>query len=292
MDKISILISFRNEEDNIKKFIENVKNCFLEKKIKNYEIIFVDDNSSDKSFNILSNFSRIDQKIKIIKMKKRYGHSHSIQAGLENIDENNFCVIMDCDLQDPPELIAKNLDFNDKINTVHFVRKSRDDSFFQKIYSSVAYYVLYFISFGKIIKNAGYFKIIPPAVTKSLKLDCEFLPYWNYLITKHSLKNKIIYYTRKKRFMGESKFSFISLNPWLTYFGGLYHFKLNFIIISVISLILTNFIKFFSKNFLIDVTLNLIGFFIFANLFFFLIYILLKYRKKKIKCDYELINFF
>ena len=45
MNKISILTSFRNEQDNIKKFIENVKNCFLDKKIENYEIIFIDDYS-------------------------------------------------------------------------------------------------------------------------------------------------------------------------------------------------------------------------------------------------------
>ena len=291
MNKISILTSFRNEQDNIKKFIENVKNCFLEKKIENYEIIFIDDDSSDQSFKILSNFAETNKKIKIIKMKRRYGHSHSIQAGLEKVDENNFCVLIDCDLQDPPSLIAEYLNFQDKNTTIHFVRKNRDDGFFQKVYSFIAYKILNIISFGKIINNAGYFKIMPPCVTKKLKSDKEYLPYWNYLITKYSQKNKKIFYTRGKRFSGDSKFGILTLNPWMTYFGGLYYFKYNFIIFSSILLVALFFFKNLFNNTFLNITLNSISLLILSNLFFFMYYLIYKYKKNKIKCDYQLINF-
>ena len=292
MNKLSILVSFRNEEDNITKFIENINSSFLKKKINNYEIIFVDDDSSDKSFKILTSFANNDRKIKIIKMRKRFGHSNSIQAGLENINDENFCVLIDCDLQDSPSLIAENLNFDDKLNTIHFVRKNRDDGFFQKIYSYIAYQILNFISFGKIIKNAGYFKIIPPSTTKKLKLDNEFLPYWNYLITKYSSNNKKVYYTRNKRFSGESKFSFVSLNPWMTYFGGLYYFKYNFILLSIIILISNLFLNNFYDSYFIGILYYITNLSISFNLFFFLIYLYFKSKKKKFKCEYELINFF
>ena len=292
MNKLSILVSFRNEEDNIAKFIENINSSFLKKKINNYEIIFVDDDSSDNSFKILTSFANNDKKIKIIKMRKRFGHSNSIQAGLENINDENFCVLIDCDLQDSPSLIAENLNFDDKLNTIHFVRKNRDDGFFQKIYSYIAYQILNFISFGKIIKNAGYFKIIPPSTTKKLKLDNEFLPYWNYLITKYSSNNKKVYYTRNKRFSGESKFSFVSLNPWMTYFGGLYYFKYNFILLSIIILISNLFLNYFYDSYFIGILCYIINLSISLNLFFFLIYLYFKSKKKKFKCEYELINFF
>ena len=292
MNKLSILVSFRNEEDNITKFIENINSSFLKKKINNYEIIFVDDDSSDKSFKILTSFANNDKKIKIIKMRKRFGHSNSIQAGLENINEENFCVLIDCDLQDSPSLIAENLNFDDKLNTIHFVRKNRDDGFFQKIYSYIAYQILNFISFGKIIKNAGYFKIMPPSTTKKLKLDNEFLPYWNYLITKYSSNNKKVYYTRNKRFSGESKFSFVSLNPWMTYFGGLYYFKYNFILLSIIILISNLFLNNFYDSYFIGILYYITNLSISFNLFFFLIYLYFKSKKKKFKCEYELINFF
>ena len=115
-------------------------------------------------------------------MKRRYGHSNSIQAAFENIPNKNFSVIIDCDLQDSPELIAKNFNANEKKTTIHFVRTERRDGLFQKIYSNFAYKILYLISFGKIFSNAGYFKINPPLVTKKIKKDNEYYPYWNYLI--------------------------------------------------------------------------------------------------------------
>ncbi|MDC0326822.1 glycosyltransferase [Candidatus Pelagibacter sp.] len=291
MNKIIILVSFRNEEENIKKFVHEVEKSFSFKNISNYEILFIDDYSSDNSFNILRELSKKNNKIKIIKMKKRYGHSHSIQAGLENLSPEDFCVLIDCDLQDPPILIAENLNFDDEKTTIHFVRKNRDDSFFQKIYSFIAYMVLNFISFGKIINNAGYFKIIPPSIINSLKSNKEYLPYWNYLITKYSINNKIIYYTRGKRYSGNSKFGILTLNPWMTYFGGLYYFKYNFIILSSIFMVLIYLFNNSFNNFYGNAILNLLNFFIFSKLILFLFYLTYKKRREKIKCEYELINF-
>ena len=88
MSKISIIISFRNEKDNINKFVHEVEASFS--KNNNYEIIFIDDNSSDGSLEILLSLIKKNKKIKIIKMKKRFGHSNCIQAGLENISDKNL----------------------------------------------------------------------------------------------------------------------------------------------------------------------------------------------------------
>ena len=108
MAKISIIASFRNEEESLDLFISEIKKAFRDKKNNSdYEIIFVDDFSSDNSLKILMNHVKKNKKIKIIKMKKRYGHSNSIQAGLENVNKKNHSVIIDCDLQDPPKLILK-----------------------------------------------------------------------------------------------------------------------------------------------------------------------------------------
>ena len=70
MSKISIIISFRNEKDNINKFVQEVEESFS--KNNNYEIIFIDDNSSDGSLEILLSLIKKNKKIKIIKMKKRF----------------------------------------------------------------------------------------------------------------------------------------------------------------------------------------------------------------------------
>ena len=105
MSKISIIASFRNEQENLDLFITKIEDSFKKQDNFDYEIIFVDDYSSDNSFEILKKRMKLNNKIKIIKMKKRYGHSPSIQAAIENINGNNYSVIIDCDLQDSPELI-------------------------------------------------------------------------------------------------------------------------------------------------------------------------------------------
>ena len=89
--------------------------------------------------------------------------------------------------------------------------------------------ILQFISDGKIISNSNYFKIIPPNVVKKIKKNTEIDPYWHYLLTKHSLQNKMVYYVRKNRIHGTSKFNLFSLNPWLTFFSAANYFKMKFI---------------------------------------------------------------
>ena len=121
MSKISIIASFRNEQENLDLFITKIEDSFKKQDNFDYEIIFVDDYSSDNSFEILKKRMKLNNKIKIIKMKKRYGHSPSIQAAIENINGNNYSVIIDCDLQDSPELISENLKNILSDETIHFI---------------------------------------------------------------------------------------------------------------------------------------------------------------------------
>ena len=130
-----------------------------------------------------------------------------MQTGFDFVNKKNYASVIDCDLQDRPELIAQNFSRIKEEQTIHFVRKKREDPFIQKFYTKIAYLILYFISQGKIIMDTGYFKIIPPNVVKKIKKNTEIHPYWNYLLTKDSLKNKIVYYVRKQRIYGRSKFN-------------------------------------------------------------------------------------
>ena len=199
--------------------------------------------------------------------------------------------MIDCDLQDRPELIAKNFAKIKKEQTVHFVRKKREDSFFQRFYTNIAYLVLYFVSEGKIIKNAGYFKIIPPSVVEKIKKNTESNPYWNYLFTKHSTRNKIVYYVREKRIYGNSKFSIVTLNPWVTFFSGVHFFRKRFIniILTLLIINITTLLLVFYNfgNIVIILFLALFGCFLIAGL---VISTFLLYYKKKIKriyCKYK-----
>ena len=289
--KISIVASFRNEEENINEFIARINNSFKKSNLIDYELIFVDDFSTDLSNELIKKACIKNKKIKLITLKKRYGHSPSLQTGFDFVSKKNYVAIIDCDLQDRPELIAQNFSTIKEEQTLHFVRKKREDLFFQRLYTKIAYLILDLISEGKIIMNAGYFKIIPPSVVKKIKNNTERKPYWNYLLTKCSSQSKIMYYVRKKRIYGSAKFTIFSLNPWMTYFGGVHYFKKRFtniilglLIINIIILLLV-FYNFYNVVLLLFITL--FNCFLIINLIVVSLVAYYKKKNKRIFCEYK-----
>ena len=289
--KISIIATFRNERENINEFITRINNSFKKFSHIDYELIFIDDFSDDLS-NALIKKARIkNKKIKLIILKKRYGHNASVQTGFDFVNKKNYASVIDCDLQDRPELIAQNFSKIKEEQTIHFVRKKREDPFFQKFYTKIAYLILHFISQEKIIMDTGYFKIIPPNVVKKIKKNTEIHPYWNYLLTKYSLKNKIVYYVRKERIYGRSKFNIFTLNPWLSFFSGIHFFRKRFVntilgllIINILFLSLV-FYKFYSV--ILISFLTLFCCFLIANFLACAFVTYYKKKNKRIICKYK-----
>ena len=289
--KISIIATFRNEEKCLNKFISRINKSFKKFNKIDYELIFIDDYSNDLSNSLIKKTYKKNKRIKLITLKKRYGHSPSLQTGFDFVSKNNYASVIDCDLQDPPELIADHFSKIERKQTLHFVRKKREDSYFQKFYTHIAYLFLYFISNGKIIMNASYFKILPPNVVKKVKKNTEIYPYWNYLFTKLSSENKIIYYIRGKRIYGSSKFSIFTLNPWLTFFSGIHFFRKRFInimigllIINVLILLLV-FYNFYS--FIVIIFLFLCIAFLIVTMLIFSFLMYYKTKNKRIYCKYK-----
>jgi len=289
--KISIIATFYNEEKCIVEFINRINNSFKKFRSIDYELIFIDDCSTDSSVSLIKNLARKNKKIKLKKLKKRYGHSPSLQTGFDLISEKNHVAVIDCDLQDDPELIAKNFSKINANETIHFVRKKRNDPLFQKFYTSIAYLVLNFISQGKIFMETGYFKILPPSVVSKIKKNKEIDPYWNYLFTKYSTKNKIIKYVKKKRIFGSSKFTIFTLNPWVSFFSGIHFFRRRFFYI-IISLIFANLLFIFInyillKSFLLMLVLFLITIGLCSSLLASYSIKIYKKKNKRIFCKYQ-----
>ena len=103
--KISVIIPCFNESENINKTFNRIYEC-VSKFCKNFEIIFVDDGSTDDSFSKLFLLSKENIELKIVKLSRNFGHQNAIFAGLEQ--SSGDCIfIIDADLQDPPELFEE-----------------------------------------------------------------------------------------------------------------------------------------------------------------------------------------
>ena len=235
--KISIIASFRNEEKNLALFAKRIHESFAKYKDLDYEIIFINDDSTDKSKEIILSLRKDNIKFKLANIKPWAGPTPSTLLGIDLTDKGNYLTVIDCDLQDPPELIAENLNAIETHDIVHFIRKKRDDSFFQRIYTYFAYLILGLISFGKIERNSAYFKIVSPELVEKLKKNTLRYPYMNYYFSRYAKNPKRVFYLRKRRLFGNSKFNIFSLNPWITFYGGVYFFTLNYLIFSTLILI-------------------------------------------------------
>ena len=216
--------------------------------------------------------------------KKNYGHTHSIHYSFKLIPSNTFATVIDCDLQDPVALITKTLLYAKKSTLYHFVRKERyEKNKFQLFYTHLAYKVIVLISFGKIIPNSNYFKIIPPSVIKRIKKSDEIFPYWNYFISQYALKHKKIFYSRNDRKFGYSKFNIFSFNPWITFYGALSYFKFNsYVLFSILAIVNFYFFQITLDNRLLNIIFQTSLILQFLNISVFSIINLIKIFMKRI----------
>jgi polyisoprenyl-phosphate glycosyltransferase len=123
--EISIVIPVYNEEDHIDKSIKIIE-THIKKATENYEIILIDDGSTDRTFTILNKMVKVIPKLHVLKLSRNFGKEFALCAGLENAS-GDAVLIMDADLQHPPDLIKKMVDVwrKQNVDIVEGVKRSR-----------------------------------------------------------------------------------------------------------------------------------------------------------------------
>ena len=168
MTFISVVAPILNEENLISEFIKRVT-VQLNKINLDYEIILIDDGSSDNSWSQIQNAAREDKKIVGIKLSKNFGHHYAITAGLHN-SKGEWVVVMDTDLQDRPEVIPELLDKAQEGFDVVFVsRQQRPESFTYKLGQRLFYASLRFLSGIDFDSKQANFSIINRKVVEAFK---------------------------------------------------------------------------------------------------------------------------
>lgn len=201
---ISFVIPVFNEEGNIpelyKKLLPVLKNIS-----NNYEIIFVNDGSTDNSFETLLKLRKRNTKVKIISFSRNFGHMPSIYAGLKYTSGENV-VIMDADLQDPPEIVEKmykksKLGFD----IVYGVKKKRKEMFVKRTMFSLFYRLLNSLSAYKMPLDAGTFSLINKKIVKIFNSLPERNKYFSGLRSWTGFSQTGVIYEREARFSGKPK---------------------------------------------------------------------------------------
>ena len=226
MKLISFVFSFRNEEKNLKSLIDRVHKSVQKTQNWDYELIFVNDDSTDNSENILLDLQK-QFPIKIINMSRRFGTNPCVLAGFENCSGD--CIIyMDSDLQDPPELITELIKEHEKgFDIVHTKRTKRlGEPKFKLFFTNIAYTIIHKLSDINLEKDVGDFKLISKRALDKILEQKEYNPYIRGLSVWVGFKQTYVDYVRDAREAGESKFSLFAEGPVTQFIRGVTSYSL------------------------------------------------------------------
>lgn len=202
----SIVIPVYNEETVVAECYKRVK-AVCETLDSDYEIIFINDGSRDRTEIIVDEICNKDKKVKLINFSRNFGHQIAITAGMD-FSIGEAVVIIDADLQDPPEMIPKMIaKYREGYDVVYAVRKKRKgESLFKKVTAAGFYRFFRRISDIDMPVDTGDFRLISRNVCDSLKELKERNRFVRGLVSWVGYKQIGIGYERDERFAGHTKY--------------------------------------------------------------------------------------
>jgi len=222
---VSVVFSFRNERQNIPILINRLDTMFARVGV-DYELLFVNDASDDGSLEALLEARRQNPRVKVVNMSRRFGVSECARAGM-SASSGDATIIMDADLQDPPEVIPQLIEkWRAGADVVHTVRTHRrGESAVKIMLTRLAYRIIHVGSSIELPVDAGDFKLLSrPALNHLLALG-ESDPYLRGLVVWIGFQQAFVPYEREARHAGKTHFPFFSRNPWKTFAMGLTSFS-------------------------------------------------------------------
>lgn len=207
MKKISLVIPMYYEELVAEECYKRVKNVLSNMKEYEHEIVFINDGSKDKTLEILEKIAEKDDNVKVISFSRNFGHQAAVTAGLK-IASGDAVVIIDADLQDPPELIPEMVKLWEEGNEVIYgKRKTRDgESAFKLMTAKMFYKTLNALSDVDIPKDTGDFRLVDKKVVDTMNSLPEHNKFLRGLWSWLGYKQYAFEYERKERFAGETKY--------------------------------------------------------------------------------------
>lgn len=215
MKKISILIPAYNEQAVLEKLF--VRLTKLANDIKNYEFefLFVNDGSKDETLDIIKDYAEKDDRVAYVSFSRNFGKEIAMIAGFDHVT-GDATVVIDADLQDPPELIPQMIKFwEEGYDDVYAKRKSREgESWFKKTTSKVYYRLLEQVSHVPIQKDTGDFRLLDRRAVEALKQFRESQRYTKGMFSWIGFNKKEILYDRDERVAGTTKWNYRKLTDF------------------------------------------------------------------------------
>jgi glycosyltransferase involved in cell wall biosynthesis len=210
--KISLLIPAYNEQEALRHLYERLNKLAGETTDYDFEFLFVNDGSRDKTLEIIKTYAEKDTRIAYVNLSRNFGKETAMIAGLDHVT-GDATVIIDADLQDPPELIPQMIELWEQgYDDVYARRTSRKgETWLKKITSKTFYKVLQKSTRIPIQQDTGDFRLLDARCVEALRQIRESQRYTKGMFSWIGYKKKEITYNRDPRVAGETKWNYFKL---------------------------------------------------------------------------------
>jgi glycosyltransferase involved in cell wall biosynthesis len=209
---ISIVVPVFNEEANIEPLYTALIPVLEQLKAQyDFELLFTDNHSTDQTFEILRRLSLKDNRLRVLRFSRNFGFQRSIYTGYIHA-RGDAAVQIDCDLQDPHEMITEFVrKWEEGYQVVYGERSQRQESWTMNVIRKIFYRLIDFLSEDQLPYDAGDFRLVDRRVLDVLKQIDDYQPYLRGTIATLGFNQIGIPYNRNERKLGVSKFSVAQL---------------------------------------------------------------------------------
>lgn len=206
---LSVIVPVYNEEKNI---IPLLKRLIPSVKKYQYEIIFINDGSFDKTDDVIKKQIEKNKNIKLISFNRNFGHQMALSAGYKNA-KGDAVISLDADLQDPPEIISQMMEKWEKgAKIVYAKREKREvDGFFKKQTAQIFYKFINFLSDTPIPSDVGDFRLLDKEIINLLNNLSEQSRFLRGLVAWGNYPTEYVLFEREKRYAGETHYGFLKM---------------------------------------------------------------------------------
>lgn len=221
--RISYIVPCFNEAEVLPEFYRRVSTVAQRLSAYEFEFIFINDGSYDATSDILNSLAAEDERVKVLHLARNQGHQAAITAGMD-FSMGDVVVIIDADLQDPPELITEIIGkIQDGYQIVHLQRRTRRGETGFKLLAAWGFYKLMrWLTGDNIIENSGDFRAFSRPVLKTVQGFREGHRFMRGIFASLGFRQCVIPYDRDPRYAGKTKYTFgkmlkLALNAVLSF---------------------------------------------------------------------------
>jgi len=204
--RYSMVIPVFNEEECLPELVARLQ-ALMDRLEGPAEVVLVDDASGDRSYELIADACRRDSRFRAIQMSRNFGHQMAITAGLD-FASGDAVVVMDADLQDPPEVVLElAARWREGCEVVHAVRSKRDgESFFKRASASSFYWLMSKLGDPRLSANAGDFRLVDRKALDAFRMMRETNRYVRGMFGWIGFRQCSVTYVRSPRLAGTTKY--------------------------------------------------------------------------------------